>query len=58
MRVRMVNIRHGNPAQGRGNFLYAELRNADTNDLIISADPDYILAAVKDRGYILIGDKK
>lgn len=58
MEVILTNIHHGDPAKGRGDYIYAELRDAKTHETIISATLDYILRAIEVRGYRLVAAEK
>lgn len=59
MNVRIVNIRHAppDPTGGRPLYVYATLINADNGVEYIHATLNYILRAVEERGYVLVGDK-
>ena len=52
MKVRLTDVRHGKDK--RSNIIYATLIEADTGDLVIAATLEYILNAVKTRGYVLV----
>jgi hypothetical protein len=54
MKVIMKNVRHGREDQGRDHIIYADLYDAETGELSISATLEYILGAVKHRGYVLV----
>ena len=56
--VRLVNVRHGKPADGRGRVVYGHLIHADTGELEISATLEYIMQAIAERNYVLVGDGK
>lgn len=45
-------VRHG--TGDRFKFIYASLCEADTDEVIVVATLDYILEAVKKRGYTLV----
>ena len=54
-KYKIVNI-HRNFKRNNGRFIYAQLRDADTDELIISSDLDYILESININSYILVGD--
>jgi hypothetical protein len=47
----LTKVHHG--TGNRSVYIYAELRDIKTDQLMISATLDYILQAVKERNYIL-----
>lgn len=44
----------GKQEQGRGNIMYATLREERSGDIVVSAHLDYCLRAIRNRGYILV----
>jgi hypothetical protein len=52
MRV-LVTLKRGNGR--RSHIIYATVRSEADNSLLISATLNYVLAAARERGYILIG---
>lgn len=52
MKVRITNMRQGKFE--RRKFLYADLVEAETGELMIAATLDYIIQAIADREYELI----
>lgn len=59
MNAKIINIRHGRPKLSNKSdslYIYATLINADNGVPYIHATLEYILQAVEERGYILVGD--
>lgn len=53
MKVKLVDVHHGTKP-GREHYIYACLRDAKTNELLVSADLDYCIKAVLERGWTLV----
>jgi hypothetical protein len=54
--VRLVNVHHDSRL-GYPRNIYATLVDAKTGETIINATLSYVLTAVANRGYRLVGDK-
>jgi len=50
-RVILTNVRNGSVLRGRDQIIYAEVRDAETKELLISATLKYILEVSEGRGY-------
>lgn len=50
----ILYARHSTVLGGREGTIYATLRDASSGELIINADLDYVLKAIKARGYVLV----
>lgn len=58
MKYKIVNIHRNFKRNGDSKIVYAELREAETNKLSISATLDYIMEAVWERNLKLVDDKE